>query len=90
MPASSEDSGSRHDDPAISACGPQRQEVAYASSEWKRADGSGDAEVLHCSTEALVMVAVWMRVQMLASSEKRDVSAHAAKTLVVKSALAEA
>lgn len=81
MPASSDDSGSRHDDPAIGACDAQRQEVAYALSEWKRADGNADAEALQCSTWAPVMVAVWMQVQMLASSEKRDVSAHAAKTI---------
>lgn len=48
-PSSSEASGSRHDDPGLSACGAQRQEVAYLSSEWKRADGSRDAEALQCS-----------------------------------------
>ena len=61
--SSSEPSGSRHDDPGLSACDAQRQEVAYASSEWKRADGSRDAEALQCSAWAPVVVAVWMRVQ---------------------------
>jgi len=33
MPATSDDSGSRRGDPAISACGAQRQEVACILSE---------------------------------------------------------
>jgi hypothetical protein len=48
-PATSGESGSRHGDPAMSACSAQRQEVAYLSSEWKRANGSRDAEALQCS-----------------------------------------